>query len=99
MSITTGFSKDPQGKPNIPAVAGLLSYPAVTTLAINGLDGAVGNCGAVCSNVVISCLRHYIPSESVSCYIVVIATFVTVIDMLLKAFQPGLTVLSGFLCL
>ena len=65
---------------------------AVTTLAINGLGmGLSSTAVLVCSNLVISSLRHYIPERiRIPCYIVVIATFVTVIDMLLKAFQPGL---------
>lgn len=65
---------------------------AVTTLAINGLGmGLSVTAVLACSNVVISCLRRYIPERiRIPCYIVVIATFVTVIDMLLKAFQPGL---------
>ncbi|HHX87804.1 MAG TPA: electron transport complex subunit RsxE, partial [Firmicutes bacterium] len=65
---------------------------AVTTLAINGLGmGLSVTAVLACSNVVISCLRRFIPERiRIPCYIVVIATFVTVIDMLLKAFQPGL---------
>lgn len=65
---------------------------AVTTLAVNGLGmGLSVTAVLACSNVVISCLRRFIPERiRIPCYIVVIATFVTVIDMLLKAFQPGL---------
>ncbi len=65
---------------------------AVTTLAVNGLGmGLSATAVLVCSNVVISSLRRYIPERiRIPCYIVVIATFVTVIDMLLKAFQPSL---------
>ncbi|NMA92018.1 MAG: electron transport complex subunit E [Firmicutes bacterium] len=65
---------------------------AVTTLAVNGLGmGLAATAVLVCSNVVISSLRRFIPERiRIPCYIVVIATFVTVIDMLLKAFQPGL---------
>ncbi len=45
----------------------------------------------ICSNVVISALRNYIPkSIRIPIYIVIIATFVTVVDMLLAAYQPDL---------
>ena len=43
------------------------------------------------SNVLISLLRHIIPSEAkIPCYIVIIATFVTIVKMLCQAFIPGL---------
>ncbi len=45
----------------------------------------------VCSNIVISALRKVIPQKvRIPCYIVVIAGFVTVVQMLVKAFLPAL---------
>lgn len=45
----------------------------------------------VCSNIVISALRKVIPQKvRIPCYIVVIAGFVTVVQMLVKAFMPAL---------
>lgn len=45
----------------------------------------------ICSNIVISLLRKLIPSQvKIPCYIVVIATFVTIVKMLAEAFLPEL---------
>ena len=45
-----------------------------------------------CSNVVISALRKIIPSKvRIACYIVVIAGFVTMVDLLIKGFVPALS--------
>lgn len=45
----------------------------------------------VCSNIVISALRKVIPQKvRIPCYIVVIAGFVTIVQMLVKAFLPSL---------
>lgn len=55
----------------------------------------------VCSNVVISLLRKIIPDTvRIPCYIVVIAAFVTAVQMLLQAYiEPVYTVLGGWLAL
>jgi electron transport complex protein RnfE len=46
----------------------------------------------VCSNLVISLLRKVIPSRMrIPCFIVVIATFVTIVDLLMQAFLPALS--------
>jgi electron transport complex protein RnfE len=45
----------------------------------------------VCSNVVISALRNLIPAKvRIPCFIVVIATFVTIVDMVMAAYAPAL---------
>ena len=45
----------------------------------------------ICSNIVISALRKVIPQKvRIPCYIVVIAAFVTIVQMLVKAFVPSL---------
>lgn len=45
----------------------------------------------VCSNIVISALRKVIPQKvRIPCYIVIIAGFVTIVQMLVKAFLPSL---------
>ena len=50
----------------------------------------------ICSNIVISALRKLVPEVvRIPCYIVVIATFVTVIDLLFKAFLPDVHQLLG----
>ena len=71
---------------------GCCSALAVTTT----VSGAVGMGLAmtfvlVCSNIVISALRKVIPAKvHLPCYIVIIATFVTVVQMVLQAFVPDL---------
>ncbi|MBQ2865460.1 MAG: electron transport complex subunit E [Clostridia bacterium] len=50
----------------------------------------------ICSNIVISLLRKLIPSKvRIACYIVVIAGFVTVLDLLMQAYLPDLSVSLG----
>ena len=50
----------------------------------------------VCSNVLISLLRHFIPgSVRIPCYIVIIAGFVTIVQMIVQAFFPVLYELLG----
>ena len=50
----------------------------------------------ICSNAVISLLRKLIPSKvRIAAYIVIIATFVTIVEMLLKAFLPDLAEALG----
>jgi len=50
----------------------------------------------VCSNVIISLIRRVIPREvRIPCFIVVIATFVTIVDLLMQAYFPAMTKLIG----
>ena len=45
----------------------------------------------ICSNIIISLLKNIIPDKlRIPCYIVVIATFVTIVQLMLKAFLPEL---------
>lgn len=65
---------------------------ATTTSAINGLGmGIAATVVLICSNIVISILKNVIPDKvRIPCYIVVIAGFVSVVQMLLKAYLPAL---------
>lgn len=46
----------------------------------------------LCSNLVISLLRHWIPKQiRIACYVVVVASFVTIVDLLLQAYLPALS--------
>ena len=50
----------------------------------------------VCSNIVISALRKVIPQKvRIPCYIVIIAGFVTIVQLLLKAYIPALDAALG----
>ena len=73
-------------------VLGICPVLGVTALIVNGVGmGLSAMLVLICSNVVIASLRKFIPEQvRIPCFIVVIATFVTVIEMLLKAFQPNL---------
>ena len=87
--FTAGIIRE---NPVLRLVLGCCSALAVTTT----VSGAVGMGLAmtfvlVCSNIVISALRKVIPTKvHLPCYIVIIATFVTVVQMVLQAFVPDL---------
>lgn len=69
---------------------GMCSTLAVTTSAVNGIAmGLAVTVVLVGSNLVISLIRNVIPDKiRIPSFIVVIATFVTIIDMFLKAYSP-----------
>ncbi len=81
-----GFWND---NPVLVLLLGLCPTLAVTTSAYNGLGmGAASTFVLLCSNIVISTIRGVIPKKvRIPCFIVVIATFVTIVDMMLKAYQ------------
>lgn len=76
---------------------GMCPTLAVTTSAINGLGmGLSATAVLVFSNLVISLLRKFIPQKiRIASYIVIIAGFVTVIDLLLQAHLPDLSQALG----
>jgi len=71
---------------------GMCSTMAITTMLFNGLGMGVSVLIILTlSNIFISALRKIIPNKiRIACYIVVIATFVTMVDLLLQAFVPAL---------
>ena len=72
---------------------GMCSTLAITTSLFNGLGmGVAVTIITICSNVLISALRKVIPSQiRIAAYITIIAGFVTVVDLLLKAYIPALS--------
>ena len=72
---------------------GMCSTLAITTSLFNGIGmGLAVTIITICSNVLISALRKVIPSQiRIAAYITIIAGFVTVVDLLLKAFIPPLS--------
>ena len=69
-----------------------------TTTSLESAIGMVLSAAIVlvCSNIVISALRKVIPSKvRIPCYIVVIAGFVTIVQMLVKAYLPALNDMLG----
>lgn len=71
---------------------GMCPTLGTTSSALNGMSmGLATMCVLVCSNMVISALKNLIPDMvRIPAYIVVIATFVTVVQMCMEAFLPDL---------
>ena len=78
--------------PTFMQVIGMCPTLAVTSSAINGIGmGLAATAVLICSNVFVSLLRKVIPDTvRIPCFIVVIATFVTIIEFVLKAYVPSL---------
>ena len=78
--------------PTFMQVIGMCPTLAVTSSAINGIGmGLAATAVLICSNIFVSLLRKVIPDTvRIPCFIVVIATFVTIIEFVLKAYVPSL---------
>ena len=78
--------------PTFRLVLGTCPTLAVTTSAINGIGmGLAATFVLICSNVVISLVRKFIPDKArIPAFIVIIATFVTIVQMVMQAFVPSL---------
>lgn len=78
--------------PTFVQVLGMCPTLAVTTSAVNAIGmGLATTAVLICSNFVISLLRKVIPSKvRIPCFIVIIASFVTIIELLLKAYVVSL---------
>ncbi len=78
--------------PVLRLVLGTCPTLAVTTAAINGIGmGLAATAVLICSNIAISLLRNIIPDKvRIPAYITVIAGFVSVVQMLVKAFLPAI---------
>lgn len=87
--LTNGILNE---NPVLRLVLGTCPTLAVTSMASNGIGmGLAATFVLLCSNVVISLLRKVIPDQvRIPCYITVIAGFVSVVQMLVKAFVPDL---------
>lgn len=79
--------------PTFVLMLGMCPTLAVTTGVINGIGMGLSTTAVlICSNIVISLLRNFIPSKiRIASYIVIVAGFVTVVEMLLKAYVPALS--------
>jgi len=87
--FTRGLIKE---NPVLVLVLGACPTLAVTTSAINGLGmGAATTFVLVFSNLFISLLKTFIPDKvRIAAFIVVIASFVTMVDLIMKAYTPDL---------
>lgn len=72
---------------------GMCPTLAVTTAAVNGLGMGLSTMAVlVCANIFISLLRKFIPDKvRIAAYVVVIASFVTIVEMVLKAYAPSIS--------
>lgn len=79
--------------PTFRLLLGMCPTLAISKAASSGLGmGLAATFVLVFSNLVISLLRHIIPEKvRIPCFVVVIATFVTIIDLVIKAFLPALS--------
>ena len=73
-------------------VLGMCPTLAISTSAFNGLGmGVAATVVLVCSNALVSLLRKVIPDKvRIPAYVLIIATFVTLVEMLLRKFVPAL---------
>jgi electron transport complex protein RnfE len=87
--FTNGFFKD---NPVFVMLLGLCPTLGTTTSAINGFSmGLATTFVLVMSNIVISILKNQIPDKvRIPSFIVVIATFVTIVELTMQAFVPAL---------
>ncbi len=83
--------------PTFRLVLGMCPTLAVSTSAVNGVGmGLAATFVLVCSGLVIALLRRAIPDKiRIPAYIVVIAAFVTVVELVMKAFLPALDAALG----
>ena len=82
--LTNGILKE---NPTLVLILGTCPTLAVTTMAVNGIGmGVAATVVLICSNIVISLLKNIIPDKvRIPCYIVVIASFVTLVQFIVKA--------------
>ncbi len=87
--LTNGLLKE---NPSLVLVLGTCPALAVTTSAINGLGmGAATTFVLLCSNILVAALKNYIPNKvRIPAFIVIIATFVTIVDLVMQAYSPDL---------
>ncbi len=92
--ILNGFVKE---NPTFVLMLGMCPTLATTTSAINGLSmGLATMFVLICSNLVISFIKNLTPDKvHIPVYIAVIATFVTVLQMMLQAYLPEINASLG----
>ena len=88
-NFTKGFIRE---NPVFVLLLGLCPTLAVTTSAFNGLGmGAATLFVLLCSNMVVSIIKNYIPDKvRIPSFIVIIASFVTIVELVMQAYVPAL---------
>ena len=92
--LTKGFFKE---NPSLILVLGTCPTLAVTTSVNNAIGmGAATTFVLLMSNILISLLKNVIPDKvRIPCFIVIIATFVSMVDLLIQGFVPALSASLG----
>ncbi len=92
--LTNGIIRE---NPILVLILGTCPFLATTTQASNAIGmGAAVTFVLLCSNVIISLLRRVISEKvRIPCYIVIIASFVTLVQMIVKAYIPSLNSALG----
>ncbi|MDD3524461.1 MAG: electron transport complex subunit E [Candidatus Cloacimonetes bacterium] len=87
--LSKGIIKD---NPTFVLVLGMCPTLAVTTSVVNALGmGLAATFVLICSNIIISLIKNITPSKiRIPVYIVVIAAFVSIVDMVMSAYLPAL---------
>ena len=82
-----------ENNPVLVQLLGMCSTMAITTSLFNGVGMGISVTAIlICCNVVVSLLRKIIPNNiRIAAFVVVIAGFVTIVDLVLKAFVPALS--------
>lgn len=85
--ILNGLTKE---NPTFVLLLGMCPTLATTTSAINGMSMGLATMAVlICTNTVISCIKNIIPDKvRIPVFIVVIAAFVTILQMLMSAYAP-----------
>jgi len=87
--FTKGIIKE---NPVFVMALGLCPTLAVSTSVSNAIGmGAAATFVLLCSNIIISLIKNFIPNKvRIPCFILVIASFVTIVDMTMEAYVPPL---------
>lgn len=93
-NLTRGIIKE---NPIFVMLLGMCPTLGVTTSAINGLSMGIATLFVlILSNLAISAVKNVIPAKvRIPCYIVIIASFVTVVDLMMLAYLPSLHATLG----
>lgn len=93
-NLTRGLIKE---NPTFVMLLGMCPTLGVTTSAINGLGMGIATLFVlILSNMAISAVKNFIPDKvRIPCFIVIIATFVTVVELVMSAYLPGLYAALG----
>ena len=80
--------------PVLVQLLGMCSTMAITTMFFNGIGMGISVLIILtCCNVVISAMRKIIPNDiRIAVFVVIIAGFVTIVDLLLQAYVPALSI-------